>query len=140
MKLVPYLKLLTREANETGTPVVRPLFLAYPEQEDAWEDWQTYLLGDDVLISAIWQSGKEKHRLYLPAGQEWIDAWDTGKIYQGGKYIEVDAPKYKIPVFIRKGSKINLGDLNALYQESLEIASQRPDLTKLEKEEGWGDN
>ena len=137
MKLVPYLKILIKEANETGTPVARPLFLAYPEQEFVLEDWQTYLLGDDILISAIWQSGKAKHRLYLPAGQEWIDAWDTSKIYDGGKYIEVDAPKYKIPVFIRKGSIINLGDLKTLYRESLEIASQRPDLANLEKAEGW---
>jgi alpha-glucosidase (family GH31 glycosyl hydrolase) len=137
MKMIPYLKSLTQKAHETGTPVTLPLFLAYPDQEEAWQDWQTYLFGPDILVSAIWQSGKEKHKLYLPAGEEWKDAWDLGKIYTGGQYIEVDSPTYKIPVFIRKGSKIDLGDLNKLYQESLEIASKKPDLAELEKAEGW---
>ena len=137
MKLIPYLMALVKKAHESGAPIVRPLFLVYPEQQNAWEDWQTYLLGPDILVSAIWQSGKEHHKLYLPAGEEWIDAWNTGKTYTGGKTIEVEAPKYKIPVFIRKGAQIDLMNLNELYQESLEIASQKPDLAALEKAEGW---
>ena len=28
-----------------------------------------------VIMTAIWQSGKEKHKLYLPDGEEWLDAW-----------------------------------------------------------------
>ena len=118
-------------------PVVRPLFLTYPDQKEAWNDWQTFTLGNDILVSAVWRSGVTKHKLYLPAGEEWIDAWDTSNIIEGGKYIEVDAPVYKIPVFIRKGSNINLGDLNKLYEGSMKIVSQKPDLEKLEKEEGW---
>jgi hypothetical protein len=46
-------------------------------------------------------------------------------------------PLYKIPVFIKKGSGINLGNLEDLYAESLKIASEKPDLASLEKEEGW---
>jgi len=137
MKLIDYIHNLAKEASETGTPIVRPLFLIYPEQKEAWKDWQTYLFGPDILVSIIWETGKEKHRLYLPKGEEWIDAWDTSKVYNGGKYIEVESPVYKIPIFIRKGSKIDLGDLNALYKESLKIVSNKPNLTELEKKEGW---
>jgi alpha-D-xyloside xylohydrolase len=135
--LVPYLHGLAREASETGKPVIRPLFIAYPGQEQAWNDWQTYMLGPDILVSAIWEKGKVKHTLYLPSGEEWTDAWDTTHTYKGGQYIEVNAPLYKIPVFIRNGSGISLGNLNELYRESLEIASQRPDLSGLEIKEGW---
>jgi alpha-D-xyloside xylohydrolase len=137
MKLIPYLHSLAKEANSTGMPIARPLFLVYPDQKEAWINWQTYLLGPDILVSAIWQSGTEKHKLYLPAGEKWIDAWEKDRIYQGGQYIEVAAPKYKIPIFIRKGATIDLGNLNELYQKSLKIASQKPDLAELEKAEGW---
>ena len=44
---------------------------------------------------------------------------------------------HKIPVFIKKGSEISLGNLEDLYAESLKIASEKPDLALLEKEEGW---
>ncbi len=137
MKLVPYIQSLAEEASGTGVPVARPLFLVYPDQKEAWNDWQTYMFGPDILVSAIWESGKEKHRLYLPSGEKWIDAWDTEKVYAGGVYIEVNTPVYKIPLFIRKGSDIDLGDLNDLYSESLKIASEKPDIEELEKKEGW---
>ena len=137
MRLKPYLRQLAQDAHDTGMPVARPLFLAYPKQQQAWQDWQTYLLGPDILVSAIWQKDVTRHRLYLPAGEEWIDAWDTGRTYNGGEYIEVDAPLHKIPFFIRKGSGINLGDLNQLYDESLSIAAKKPDLRELERNEGW---
>ncbi|MBN1783148.1 alpha-glucosidase [bacterium] len=137
MKLVPYLHDLAKEASQTGMPIVRPLFLLYPDQPEAWEDWQTYQFGPDILVSAVWEKGKTRHSLYLPAGENWIDAWDGKKVHKGGKMIETEVPPYKIPIFIRKGSKIDLGNLNGLYQESLRIAAEKPDLTELEKAEGW---
>jgi alpha-glucosidase (family GH31 glycosyl hydrolase) len=137
MKLKDYIARQALNAHDEGTPIVRPLFLVYPEQAEAWNDWQTYMFGPDLLVSPVWRSGATDHRLYLPLGETWIDAWDRGQEYEGGNYITVDVPLYKIPVFIRKGSEIDLGDLNELYASSLKAASEKPDLSKLEKEEGW---
>lgn len=136
MKLIDYLSEQAKTAHSDGTPVAMPLFLKYPKQEEAWNDWQTYMLGPDILVSAIWEKNVKEHRLYLPKGETWIDAWSKEE-HEGGKYITVEAPLYKIPVFIRKGSKIDLGNLKDIYTESLKIASKKPDLTELEKQEGW---
>jgi alpha-D-xyloside xylohydrolase len=137
MKLIPYIEKAVKESNTKGTPIVRPLFLAYPEQKESWNDWQTYMFGPDILISAPFDTLSTKHKLYLPANEKWIDAWNPDVIYNGGKYIEVDAPLYKIPIFIKSNSKINLGNLNDLYRESIKLASKKPDLTLLEQKEGW---
>ncbi|PPK85897.1 alpha-D-xyloside xylohydrolase [Neolewinella xylanilytica] len=137
MDLVDYVSEQAELARETGTPIARPLFLDYPDQEEAWEDWQTYLFGPDFLVSVVWESGVNEHRLYLPAGERWIDAWNPDSILEGGQYVTVDAPPYKTPVFIWEGSGRELRDLNALYQESLEIAAKRPDLAALEAAEEW---
>ena len=122
-----------QEANKTGMPVVRSLFLVYPEQKEAWKDWQTYLYGSDILVSNIWEKGTSSHSLYLPAGQKWVDAWNKTKVYEGGQTITVETPIYKIPIFIKEGSSIDLGDLNALFSESKAIAEKVPDI-KLSKE------
>ena len=137
MKLIDYIYEASQKASETGLPVARPLFMENPGEEEAWQDWQTYKLGSDLLVSIIWEKGKTSHRMYLPAGEIWIDAWNTDKEYEGGKFVEVEAPMHKTPVFIRKGSGLKLGDLNKLYQESLEIAQQKFDLNKLEEQEGF---
>ncbi|HYX08516.1 MAG TPA: TIM-barrel domain-containing protein [Bacteroidales bacterium] len=136
-KIKDYVHQLSTEASKTGMPVIRPLFLTYPEQREAWNNWQTYMLGPDILVSAVWKKGVTQHKLYLPAGETWINAWDTTSIIGGGKYVTVDAAMYQIPVFIRKGSGISLGDLNQLFDESFSIASDKPDMKALEKEENW---
>lgn len=137
MELISYLDELVNEAHEYGTPVVRPLFLMYPEQPDAWNDWQTYMFGNDILVSPIWEKNKDSQVVYLPEGEIWIDAWDPEQVYHGGQSVEIEAPLYKIPLFIREGSDIDLGDLNELYQESLKKVAVAPNLSELEKAEGW---
>ena len=137
MDLVPYVQKLAQHARATGTPISRPLFLSYPEQPEAWNDWSTYLFGPDLLISVVWEAGADEQRVYLPGGERWIDAWDTEKVFDGGQYVTVPAPAYKTPVFIREGSGMELGDLETLYRESLEIAGKQPDLSALEAAESW---
>ena len=132
-KLADYSLGLAREAAETGMPPVRPLFLTYPDQERAWQEWQTFMYGPDILVAAIWQKGETSRRCYLPAGTAWRDAWDTGRVYEGGREIEIDTPFHKIPIFIKEDAAIDLGDLNEIYEESLNLARHRPDLRKLEK-------
>ena len=115
-------------------PIVRPLFLHWPKQPAAWNDWQTFLYGPDVLISAIWEKGATRQSLYLPEGEHWVDVWNPDKIYDGGRYITVKTPLHKIPIFVRKDSGLIFADLNKLYEESIEIASKKPDLAQLQKE------
>lgn len=133
-ELADYTFKLAQQANKTGMPIVRPLFLEYPDQEKAWSEWQTYMYGPDILVAPIWQKGIDSRTCYLPEGTKWRDAWDSTKVYNGGQIVSIQTPLYKIPVFIREGSDIDLGDLNELYNESFAIADNKPDLTKLEKE------
>ncbi len=137
--LADYTYACAKEARDTGMPIVRPLFLVYPEQKRAWQDWQTYLFGPDILVSAIWQKGESEHTLYLPATEDWVDAWDKNKVYDGGQEITVDTPFYKIPIFIRRNAEVIrvIGSLDKLYNDSLAIAKNRPDLKELDKTVEW---
>ena len=67
--LIDYSYQQAKNARKTGMPIVRPLFLQYPDQQQAWQDWQTYLYGPDILVSAVWQKNTQEHSLYLPAGE-----------------------------------------------------------------------
>lgn len=132
-KLADYGYAHAQEANKTGMPIVRPLFMVDPNSKAAWENWWTYLYGKDILVSPIWEKDKRTQEVYLPKGDKWQDAWD-GKIYQGGQTITVKAELHQLPIFTRVGSKVNLGDLNKEWKESWEIAQKKPDLKALETE------
>lgn len=136
MSLIDYAYEMGKVATETGMPIARPLFLEYSEQKESWENWETYKFGDDLLVSAVWEEGKTSQKVYLPAGEIWINLWNNEE-YTGWQYIEVDAPLYQIPVFLRKGSSLVLPDLNKLYEESVTITSVKYSMTELETKEGW---
>jgi alpha-D-xyloside xylohydrolase len=114
-------------------PVVRPLFLIEPQAPEAWSNWWTYQYGPDILVSPIWKKGQTTQEVYLPSGNEWREAW-TGKTYSGGKTISVKAELHQLPIFVRVGSKVELGDLNQEWAESQKIAQTHPDLKKLDAE------
>ncbi|HPR32705.1 MAG TPA: glycoside hydrolase family 31 protein [Prolixibacteraceae bacterium] len=136
MYLIDYVHGLAQEARETGMPVARPLFLVYPEAKESWTDWTTYLLGNDLLVSVVWEKGVSQKAVWLPSGETWMDLW-TGVEYSGGQTVNVQAEAYQTPVFLRKGSSLGLPDFSELYRESLEKTALRYSMETLEKMEQW---
>ncbi len=119
-------------AHETGMPIVRPLFLTEPASTAAWSNWWTYLYGPDILVSPVWQKNQRTQEVYLPSGSQWRDAWNPGKIYNGGQTLTVNAELHQVPIFLRVGSQVELGDLRQEWQDAVAAASTRPDLKKLD--------
>jgi alpha-D-xyloside xylohydrolase len=124
------------EANRTGMPIVRPMFLTDPKVPAAWSNWWTFQYGPDLVVSPIWEKGKREQEVYLPAGAKWRDAWQTDQVYDGGQTITVKADLHQLPLFFRDGAPVAkaLGDLNREWTESVAIAARRPDLKTLDAE------
>jgi alpha-D-xyloside xylohydrolase len=133
-RLADYSYRFAEEAHATGMPIVRPLFLADPKAPEAWTNWWTYLYGSDLVVSPIWEKGQRTQDVYLPAGSDWRDAWHPDQTYPGGRTITVRAEPHQIPLLVRVGSSVELGDLNKEYAESRAIAERRPDLKALDAE------
>jgi alpha-glucosidase (family GH31 glycosyl hydrolase) len=133
-RLVDYSYRHAQEAGKTGMPIVRPLFLVDPNSPAAWSNWWTYLYGRDLLVSPIWEKGKRSQQVYLPAGDKWRDAWNPTRVYNGGQTITVNADVHQLPLFIRRGANVTIGDLNQGWEESLAIAEKKPDLKLLDAE------
>lgn len=132
-RLIDYSYAQAIEANRTGMPIVRPLFLVDPKAKAAWDNWWTFQYGKDILVSPVWEKGVREQDVYLPSGSTWRDVWD-GKIHKGGQSIKVKTEWHQIPTFVRTGSKVDLGDLNKEWLESSEIAQKKPDLNALQAE------
>jgi alpha-D-xyloside xylohydrolase len=122
---------LAKEYVETGMPIVRPLFLEYPDDPESWENWNTFTYGNDILVYSIYKKDTDSVNVWLPTGANWIDAWNNEEVYKGGQYIKVNTPLYKIPIFIKEESKLEFSNLQSLYYKSVEKASQKPDLESL---------
>jgi len=100
--LFPYLYAAAHTAHLTGMPIVRHLFLAYPQDPRVYGLDDEYLLGPDLLVAPVIVHGATSKRVYLPAGT-WIDYW-SGAQYNGGRMVTVAAPLDRIPIFVRGGA------------------------------------
>ena len=101
-RMKPYITELMRQAHEKGTPVIRPLFFEFPQDEHAWTVEDAYFFGPDVLVAPVMEADAKKRSVYLPQGSKWIDVWD-GCIHQGGQTVEIATPLERIPLFCKHG-------------------------------------
>ena len=102
-KFLPYLWHLAWEAHLTGRPILRPLPLEFPDDEDAYRIDDEYMAGPYILVAPHVSPGS-KRSVYLPSGV-WIDYW-SGVVHLGPSWVEATAD---LPIYIRRGSAI-LGD------------------------------
>ena len=102
-QLRPYIQKQFDQASEKGTPVIRPLFYEYSKDQVAWTIEDQYLFGPDILVAPVLNAGETSRQVYIPEGNIWQDAY-TGEKYDGGQWIEMEAPLRKIPLLYRTGS------------------------------------
>ncbi len=105
--LRPYLRGVMGEAHRSGQPVMRGLFHEFPQDPQAWDVGDEYLLGPDLLVAPVLSAHATGRNVYLPAGCTWTEL-HGGAVHEGGQWVEVDAPVDVIPVFARAGA---LGEL-----------------------------
>jgi alpha-glucosidase (family GH31 glycosyl hydrolase) len=67
-RMMPYLYSAVKEACETGMPIIRSLFLHYPDDRVAAGRGDEYLYGRDILVAPVVEKGATSRSLYLPRG------------------------------------------------------------------------
>ena len=98
--LRPYVRELMRQAHEQGTPLMRAMFYAFPDDANCALIKDQYMFGDKYLVAPVLAPGIRSRTVYLPAGS-WRDV-DTGIEFEGGRTVTVAAPLERIPVFERQ--------------------------------------
>jgi alpha-D-xyloside xylohydrolase len=103
IRLTPYLLKAAKEACEKGIPVLRAMFLEFPDDPAcAYLDRQ-YMLGPDLLVAPVFSEDNEV-TYYLPRG-EWKQHL-TGESAQGGRWITEKHDFFSIPLWARAGARI----------------------------------
>lgn len=102
--LRPYVKSLIDEAEKTGLPLQRPLFLHYENDPQTYTIQDQYMYGRDLLVAPVHAEGRSQWTVYLPQGEQWQHLW-TGKCFSGGQHVTIPAPLGQPPVFLRAGSR-----------------------------------
>ena len=100
-RLMPYVYAQAKECTEKGLPMLRALFVEFPDDPGAWKVDDEYLFGSQILVAPLLESGMTGRTVYLPEGK-WI-YYQTEKVYEGGWH-RIEAGSLPIIMLVRDGS------------------------------------
>lgn len=101
-RLMPYVYAQAKDCSNKGLPMVRALFVEFPDDPGAWHVEDEYMFGSQILVAPLMEIGNHR-TCYLPDGK-WID-YQTGKVYEGG-YRQIEAGHIPCIILVRDGSLI----------------------------------
>ncbi len=117
-RMMPYLYSAARETHETGLPIMRAIWLHYPDDSIAVSRGDEYLWGRDVLVAPVTEKGASERRLYLPRG-DWYDFWTEEKV-AGGREINRPVDLATMPLYARAGAIIPFGPIKQYTGEKVD--------------------
>ena len=117
-QLMPYLYSAVKECCETGLPIIRSLWLHYPEDATAAARGDQYLYGRDILVAPVVEKGATSRSLYLPKGA-WYDFWTFERI-EGGREIVRKVDLETMPLYVRAGAVIPMGPVKQYTAEEVD--------------------
>jgi alpha-D-xyloside xylohydrolase len=107
-KLMPYIYSLAAGTHFDDGTIIRPLVMDFEADRATWEIDNQYMFGPAFMVAPVTQFEARAWSVYLPAGSDWYNA-ETGERHAGGQTIAVDAPRERMPLFIRAGAIIPTG-------------------------------
>ena len=104
--LMPYLYRMAVIAHEQGTPMLRPMFMEFPDDPACDTLDRQYMLGDSLLVAPVFaESGEVTY--YLPEGQ-WTHLLD-GRRVQGGRWMRETYDFMSLPLWVRENTLLPVG-------------------------------
>ena len=122
-QLMAYIYSLAYQTYQTGAPYMRALFMDFRDDQQVADLRDEYMFGPAFLVAPVTEQGTTSRAVYLPAGSDWYNYW-TNKRTAGGQTVQVSAPIDVLPLFVRAGSIVPLGD-------SVENTTQTQNIAKV---------
>ena len=105
-RLLPYLYTAIEETTRTGIPLMRPLFLEYPQATEFYDDDRDFLFGPDLFVAPVTTEMVDAEDVTLPPG-DWYDFW-TGLRHAHEEKIQLRPRLGEMPLYVRAGAILPL--------------------------------
>lgn len=102
-KLMPYVIAQAKDSSDRGLPMLRALFIEYPQDPGSWKIDDEYFFGSSLLVAPLLSEYATGRDVYLPPGS-WID-YQTGNAYAGGWH-RIEAGRIPIIMLVKDGTVI----------------------------------
>jgi alpha-glucosidase (family GH31 glycosyl hydrolase) len=109
-RLTPFFLPYVEETSNSGYPIIHPLALQFPKDEQGRDLTDEFIVGDEILAAPIYTEDGRRN-VYLPMGR-WTDL-GTNKEYAGRQTIPIEAGPEEMPLFLKNGTIVPIAGQEA---------------------------
>jgi alpha-glucosidase len=117
-RLLPYTYTAVHETHDTGLPIMRALWLEFPDDDVGAARGDEYLWGPDLLVAPVVEQGATTRRVYLPPG-DWYDFWTEERV-SGGREVDRPVDLATMPLYVRAGAVLPVGPVRQYTEEEVD--------------------
>lgn len=114
-QLLPYNYTLSRENYDKSLPIMRPMWMHYPNDSVALQIRSQYLWGRNIMVAPVTEKGITMKEVYLPEGA-WYDFW-TNRKYQGNQWLSRYVELSTMPLYVMAGTVLPLDPIRQYVDE-----------------------
>ena len=118
-RLMPYIYSLAGMTYFNDYTIMRALVMDFAVDRNTHNISDQYMFGPSLMVCPVYEYKADSREVYFPVETGWYD-YETNKYIQGGQRIRVDAPYERIPLFVKAGTILPMGEV---IQSTKEIQS-----------------
>src|SRR5207249_11424864 len=90
------------ESRRDGVPLVRHVFLEWPQASEVYRDDRDFLFGRDFFVAPVTTEMVDAEEISLPPS-EWYDFWTNAKLSSKEKFV-LHSRLDEMPLYVRAGA------------------------------------
>ena len=114
-ELLPYFYTAAWQMSTYGWPMIRPAWWHDQDNPALWDIDDAFLCGDAFMVAPVGEPDATSRSVTLPSGN-WYDFW-TNRIRKGNTPFEQFAPLETLPLFVREGTVLPLGEFGPSVEQ-----------------------
>ncbi|KAI7904128.1 glycosyl hydrolases family 31-domain-containing protein [Cokeromyces recurvatus] len=101
--LLSYWYTLFYDAYKNSTPMMRPMFMEFPDDETVFDMDDQFMVGESILVKPVTTEGTDKVEIYFPGNEPWYNTKTFITVAATNGWQTVDAPLDTIPAYYQGG-------------------------------------
>ncbi len=108
-QMMPYIYSLAGMTYFNDYTIMRALVMDFGKDIKTHNISDQYMFGPDIMVCPVYTYKATSRNAYFPANTNWYD-FESNKYIAGGQTLNVSAPYERIPLYIKEGAILPMGE------------------------------
>ncbi|MDR0430422.1 MAG: DUF5110 domain-containing protein [Tannerellaceae bacterium] len=118
-RLMPYIYSMAGWVYWDDYTIMRPMVMDFGYDNKVNNMGDQFMFGPSFLVCPVYEYKARERNVYFPKNTNWYDFYN-GTFVEGGKRQKVNAPYERMPLYVKAGSIVPVG-------EEIQYTSEKPD-------------